>query len=794
MRPQALELAVATLALAALAACSHAPPPHGPSPPRDHAATRPRPKPGYEGRADDLSSVDASGLAGRRIALDPGHGGFFRGALGVNGLTEAEVNLGVALDLRGLLEARGAQVIMTRTDDRDFLTPADSTLRSDLAERVRIANAFHPDLFLSVHHNADARGAHDVNETQTYYKLGDQGPSLDAAQDVHRYLVRNLGIESQRILPGNYYVLRNSESPALLTESSYITNPDVESKLALAAKQRLEAEALYLGLARYFARRVPVIAEFVASAARGGPGDTSFSSVPAPFVRARIAGAFDHAELALDGASLPITRRGPILESSPGPLGSGAHVATLRVSLAGAGAAREQSVRFRITRPPARLIARLATPPVGSEGGFAAVRIEVRDSLGAFVSDSIAIRVRSGTARRVLPADTTLLATDGVAWSYARVAPQARAGLASASLRLTLASGSGSGTTLELATTASRPRDRWFGFARAMPGDRPLARALGTTEPEPRNPWLNRDGLVVLSDPAGRFVVPSLAGYRAWGTDTLPPRLVPIAAGALHGRRIVIDPDGGGDDAAGVGPSGARAANLNLEVARALGSMLEAAGAETRLTRDGDYALSDVERVEINEAFHSERFLRIGHRAESPRIGHYFSSVPGKKWAESVAHALERLGSIPPPLAEDAQYPLQQTSCPALYVSLARVDHRVAEERLLTPGALRAEAYALYLALAREWTPDSTYSTWSADSLTLRDAGGKPLAGAVVILGDALVLEADPSGRVHFARTEPGPLEVEVDHPALRFRRVLLDSDRGAVWTGPRDRPPSDEH
>src|SRR5439155_827583 len=104
-----------------------------------------------------------------------------------------------------------------------------------------------------------ARGAHDVNETQTYYKLGDQGPSLDAAQDVHRSLVRNLGIETQRLLPGNYFVLRNSAPPGILTEASYITDPDVEARLALAAKERLEAEALLIGLGHFFARRVPVV-------------------------------------------------------------------------------------------------------------------------------------------------------------------------------------------------------------------------------------------------------------------------------------------------------------------------------------------------------------------------------------------------------------------------------------------------------------------------------------------------------------------------------------------------------
>ena len=159
-----------------------------------------RAKAGYEARFDSLDAVDPAPLAGRRIALDPGHGGRFRGSLGVHGLAEADVNLAVALGLRDLLQAHGAMVFMTRSTDRDFLTPADSSLRADLNERVRLANQFQPDLFVSIHHNADPGGAHDRNETQTYYKLGDDGSSMDAAASIHRYLRRNLSIEAQRIL------------------------------------------------------------------------------------------------------------------------------------------------------------------------------------------------------------------------------------------------------------------------------------------------------------------------------------------------------------------------------------------------------------------------------------------------------------------------------------------------------------------------------------------------------------------------------------------------------------------
>jgi hypothetical protein len=199
------------------------------------------------------------------------------------------------------------------------------------------------------------------------------------------------------------------------------------------------------------------------------------------------------------------------------------------------------------------------------------------------------------------------------------------------------------------------------------------------------------------------------------------------------------------------------------------------------LTRSGDMALTEAQRVQGSETFRAERYVRIGHRAR--RFGYYFSSPAGRRWAFGTIATFAALGLSPPPAAEDAAYPLQQTSCPALYASPARVDSASDEEALLARGALRAEAYALFLSLAREWAPAGE---WPIDSLEVRDADGTPVAGARVTLGDALVLETDVHGRVRFARTEPGPVEAVVDEPRVRARAVLLDSTRGAVLTGPR--------
>ena len=767
------------LALALLAAgCGGRGPRPVPPEGAPSASPAPRPAPGYDARVDSLDAVDFSALRGKRVVLDPGHGGRFPGSLGVNGLTEAEVNLAVALELEPLLARHGAEVLLVRREDRDFLGAADSALRADLAERTRIANAFQPDLFVSIHHNADAGGRHDRNETQTYYKLGDEGPSLDAAASIHRYLKRNLGIQGQRLLPGNYFVLRNCEAPAVLTEASYLTNPDVEARLAMADKRRLEAEALALGIAHYFARRRPEVERFEATDA-SGRADTSFAEVDGPALIARVRGAFDRVELDIDGQRVEPTRRGDRLEWRPSrPLAVGRHQARLQVSLAGAGAARERRLSFRLERRAATLSATLVP---GEGASLVGARVAVLDRSGLASLEPIRLKL-TATRPGVSPAETTLVARDGVAWGYLRLSRTARATGGSVARVSGTRAGGPRPATLSLAKDGARAS--WTGWALREPGGDRLVEVSGTAEPDPTRRWINRDGFVALGADSGA-PLPALPGFRAWGWDTLPPRFTAIAAGALHGRRIMIDPDAGGEESGGMGPSGTRAAHYNMSVARALAALLEASGAAVGLTRSGDYAASDVERVRVSEAFRADRYLRIGHRPEPARIGYYFSSAVGKAWGERTAAWLGRLGLEAVPVGDDAQFPLQQTSCPALYVSARRVDEAASEERMQAPGAVRAEAYALYLGLLGEWAMPGD---WPVDSVEVRGAEGRPAAGALITLGGALVLETGARGLAWFARTEAGPLAAEVEHPAVRARALLLDSTRGFVLTGPHGR------
>ncbi len=721
-----------------LTAC--APPPQpGVSPP---PSARRLPAAGYVTRADSLPDASRQPLVGRRIALDPGHGGFFRGALGVGGFTEAEANLAVSLRLASLLRAAGADVLLTRETDRDFLSPADSSLRVDLAERVRMANAWRPDVFVSVHHNADPGSRHDVNETQVFHQLGDDGPALELAEDVHRSLTRNLGIEISRLIPGNFYVVRNSEAPALLSEASHITFPPTEARLRTPEGQQLEAEALYLGLLRYFARRVPRIEGLRVAGARAAADGTPSVSHGHPVIEANVEGPFDHFEMRLGGERIaPEARDGALRWTPDRPLPNGVHEISLRARLAGEGTGRTQRLSFRIDKPAMHVTADFPGQYGWRSGQPVGMRLRMFDQSGVVIPDGVSLRVVA--PRAMAPSDTVVEVREGEAWAYFSTRPGGGAP-APASFRISLRDGARpiSATATLAPAGADDPRTA---FLRVLPADTTWRGLV----PAAARRWLNRDGFVAADARAGDWKRPALAGFRdAADATAWPPRIVAIADGALRGRRIAIDPEGGGEDPAGVGPSGTRASALSLQVARALASMLQASGAEVLLVRESEAPVSEVTRVQLAEGFAAERYVRIAHRAGAPSAGHYFSSGGGRRWATRLAALAPRLGLDSIAVVESSRYPVAQASAVALDASLMRVDRD--EARLLLPGTLRAEAYALYAALAA----DLLGRDLDVERLLLIGPDGSPRPHALALLGGSLLLQADARGEVRIVRTE----------------------------------------
>lgn len=99
------------------------------------------------------------------------------------------------------------------------------------------------------------------------------------------------------------------------------------------------------------------------------------------------------------------------------------------------------------------------------------------------------------------------------------------------------------------------------------------------------------------------------------GTDEWP---IPAYAKFLKGVRICLDPGHGGDaHKRGYkrGPTGVREAEMNLRVAQYLRDLLVTAGAEVKLTRDGDYDLSLAERAGVANEWGADLFISLHHNA-----------------------------------------------------------------------------------------------------------------------------------------------------------------------------------
>jgi N-acetylmuramoyl-L-alanine amidase len=179
-------------------------------------------------------------LRGRLIAVDPGHPP--AGATGPTGLREAEANLGVALELRRMLEEHGARVLMTRTTDVPL----------ELWPRLEMADTADADVLVSVHNNALPDGINPFtnNGSSVYYN---HPRSVPLARAIQEELVRQLGLRDLGVGRGDLAMVRATWMPSVLTEGLFMIVPEQEAALRSEEGRRRYATAILDGL-RHFLR------------------------------------------------------------------------------------------------------------------------------------------------------------------------------------------------------------------------------------------------------------------------------------------------------------------------------------------------------------------------------------------------------------------------------------------------------------------------------------------------------------------------------------------------------------
>ncbi|AVP55443.1 N-acetylmuramoyl-L-alanine amidase [Clostridium tetani] len=160
------------------------------------------------------------------VCIDPGHGGYDSGAVGPTGIKEKDIALKVAQKTGKILENKGVKVVYTRTSDK-VSWPSSEGL--DLKKRTEIANSMNPNYFVSIHCNS-ANNIPSAKGTETYYSRGSVlGQKL--ATNVQNELIKNLGTINRGTKTANFYVIRNSNCPAILAELEFISNTEGEQNL-----------------------------------------------------------------------------------------------------------------------------------------------------------------------------------------------------------------------------------------------------------------------------------------------------------------------------------------------------------------------------------------------------------------------------------------------------------------------------------------------------------------------------------------------------------------------------------
>ena len=221
------------------------------------------------------------------IAVDAGHGGEDPGAHGRRGTYEKDVTLAIARRLKAQIDdTPGMRAILIR--DGDYFIP--------LGGRVEKARKAHADLFVSIHADAFVKtnahgssvfalsehGATSASARWLAKKENDadliggvnlavkdpylartlldlsQTATINDSLKLAKHVLKELGgintLHRGHVEQAGFAVLKSPDTPSILVETAFISNPSEELRLKDDAYQEKTARAVLGGIKRYFAQ------------------------------------------------------------------------------------------------------------------------------------------------------------------------------------------------------------------------------------------------------------------------------------------------------------------------------------------------------------------------------------------------------------------------------------------------------------------------------------------------------------------------------------------------------------
>ena len=141
------------------------------------------------------------------IVIDAGHGGNDMGAT-YNEISEKEIVLGVASQIKKLNKSDDYEIILTR----------DSDQYAGLSDRTAMINKLNPEMVISLHINRTPGSETDKKGHEIFTQ------NSDASKALAEKISKKLG--SCKIEEKNLHILRESKSPAVLVELGFINNKE----------------------------------------------------------------------------------------------------------------------------------------------------------------------------------------------------------------------------------------------------------------------------------------------------------------------------------------------------------------------------------------------------------------------------------------------------------------------------------------------------------------------------------------------------------------------------------------
>lgn len=184
------------------------------------------------------------------IVIDPGHGGFDPGKVGVGQSLEKDINLAIAKKLNEILAESGYTVYMTRTEDVALCQGDESSKKlTDMKNRVAMIEEVKPSLVVSIHQNSYSAGTKGAQVF--YHSTSEEGKRL--AGILQQTIKETIGDDNHRVEKANdsYYMLRKVTCPLVIVECGFLSNPEEEALLKDEKYQKKMAEGIAEGIENF---------------------------------------------------------------------------------------------------------------------------------------------------------------------------------------------------------------------------------------------------------------------------------------------------------------------------------------------------------------------------------------------------------------------------------------------------------------------------------------------------------------------------------------------------------------